>query len=589
MKPVSIFLLILFTFSQFGFSNPALNTVNSINKPSDANSDFETLSENFVNEYLNVNPESAVYLGLHQYDGKTSDYSIEGFIKQADWLRNYKIKLESISPASLSSKNYFNYRLLTNEINKQLYGLEDREFYRKNPMTYAGAIDVNIYISRDFAPIEDRIKSIISIEKNAPKVFAAARQNLKPVVPKPYVELAIRIAKGSADFLGSDLKVALKDVKNDALMKEFNTANDNAIKELKSYADYLEKEKLPNADNNYAIGKELYQKMLAGEMVYYTPEQILEIGMKHLKEEQQKFAEIAAKIDPSKKPIDVFKELQKEHPTAENLIPDTKKNLDAIRQYLIDKKIVSLPSDVKALVKETPQYARATSFASMDTPGPFEKSTQAYYYVTPVENSWDDKQKEEWLTAFNYYTTDVVSIHEAYPGHYVQFLHVNASDATKLQKIFGSYAFSEGWAHYTEQMMIEEGFGKDKGEMAALKYHLAQLDESLLRYCRLCVSIKMHTQGMTVEEGAQFFMDNCYYEKQPAHSEAMRGTNDPGYLNYNMGKLMIYKLRGDYAKQEGSNYSLQKFHDEMLKHGSPPVPLLREIMLKDRSIWSEIL
>ncbi|MBS1493132.1 MAG: DUF885 domain-containing protein [Bacteroidetes bacterium] len=581
MKSLYIFLALVLIFFSTGFQ--------SLPSVSDANSDFETLSDNFVNEYLEINPESAVGLGLHQYDGKTSDYSLQGFIKQIDWLKNYKSKLELINPFSLNQKNYFNYRLLSNEVNKQLFGLEDREFFRKNPMTYAGAVDVNIYISRDFAPIEERVKSIIKIEKNAPNVFAAARQNLKPVLPKPYVELAISIAKGSADFLGSDLKVALKDVKNEALMKEFNDANDRAIKELKDYADYLEKEKLPKADNNYAIGKELYQKMLAGEMVSYTPEQILEIGLKKLKEEQQKFEEVAKKIDPTKKAIDVFKEIQVEHPTAENLIPDTKKNLDAIRQYLIDKKIISMPSDVKALVKETPQYARATSFASMDTPGPFEKSTQAYYYVTPVESNWSDKQKDEWLTAFNYYTTDVVSIHEAYPGHYVQFLHLNASDATKLQKIFGSYAFTEGWAHYTEQMMIEEGFGKDKGDMAALKYHLAQLDESLLRYCRLCVSIKMHTQGMTVDEGTQFFMDNCYYEKQPSRSEAMRGTNDPGYLNYTLGKLMIYKLRDDYARQEGSNYSLMKFHDEMLKYGMPPIPLLREIMLKDKSIWNDIL
>jgi len=581
MKTLYVFLSLVVIFFYTGFQ--------SLPSASDANSDFETLSDKFINEYLDVNPEGAVYLGLHQYDGKTSDYSMEGFIKQANWLKEYKSRLEKINPSDLNSKNNFNYKLLVNEINKQIFGLEDREFFRKNPMTYAGAVDVNIYISRDFAPIEERIKSIIKIEKNAPNVFAAARQNLKPVLPKPYIELAISIAKGSADFLGSDLKVALKDVKNDALMKEFNDVNDNAIKELKEYASYLEKEKLPKADNSYAIGKEQYRKMLTGEMVSYTPEQILEIGLKHLKEEQQRFEEVAKKIDPTKKAIDVFKEIQIEHPTAENLIPDTRKNLDAIRQYLIDKKIVSMPSDVKALVKETPQYARATSFASMDTPGPFEKSTQAYYYVTPVESSWDDKQKNEWLTAFNYYTTDVVSIHEAYPGHYVQFLHVNASDATKLQKIFGSYAFSEGWAHYCEQMMLDEGFGKDKGELTALKYRLAQLDESLLRYCRLYVSIKMHTQGMTVDEGTQFFMDNCYYEKQPARSEAMRGTNDPGYLNYTLGKLMIFKLRDDYAKQEGNGYSLQKFHDEMLKHGSPPIPLLREIMLKDRNIWSEIL
>ncbi|CAN5599984.1 DUF885 domain-containing protein [soil metagenome] len=560
-----------------------------ISAGSNPDMDFETLSDQFVNEYLDNNPENSVTLGLHEYDGKVSDYSIKAANKKIERLKYFKIRLESIFPSDLLLKDQYNYEIMRTEIDKELFGLEQRDGLRKNPMTYAGAIDVNIYISRDFAPIESRIRSIINIEKNANIIYSNARKNLNAVLPKPYVQLAISIARGSAEFLKSDLKTALKDVSNKKLMSEFNSANNLAIKEINDYADYLEKVKLPKADNNFALGSENYQKMLAGEMIGYSPDQILEIGMKKLKEEQQNFKEVANKIDPSRNAIDVFKEIQEDHPTAENLIPDTKKNLDAIRQYLIDQSIVSLPSEVKALVRETPQYARATTFASMDTPGPFEKSIQAYYYVTPVETSWDEKQKNEWLTAFNYYTTDIVSIHEAYPGHYVQFLHMNASDASRLQKIFSSYAFTEGWAHYSEQMMIEEGFGKDKGEMTALKYHLAQLDESLLRYCRLCASIMMHTKGMTVEEATQFFMDNCYYEKQSATAEAMRGTNDPGYLNYTLGKLMIYKLRSDYQKQEGNNYSLTGFHDEMLNHGMPPVPLLREIMLKDKSIWNEIL
>jgi uncharacterized protein (DUF885 family) len=240
----------------------------------------------------------------------------------------------------------------------------------------------------------------------------------------------------------------------------------------------------------------------------------------------------------------------------------------------------------------------------MDTPGPFEtKATEAYYYVTPVEPDWPQKQKEEWLTAFNYYTTDIVSIHEAYPGHYVQFLGLNASRATKLEKIFNSYAFVEGWAHYTEQMMVDEGFGADSslspsdGERArergssikAAKYRLAQTDEALLRVCRLCVSIKMHCQGMTVDEATKFFQDNCYYEQKPAHQEAVRGAYDPEYLYYTLGKLEIFKLREDYRKQEGAKFTLQKFHDEMLRHGAPPIRLLREVMLKDAGVWAEVL
>jgi uncharacterized protein (DUF885 family) len=234
----------------------------------------------------------------------------------------------------------------------------------------------------------------------------------------------------------------------------------------------------------------------------------------------------------------------------------------------------------------------------MDTPGPFEpRATEAYYYVTPVEPDWSPKQAEEWLSAFSYYDLDVTSIHEAYPGHYVQFLALNASHASKAAKVFSSYPFVEGWAHYTEQMMLAAGFGQpEKPAFAtpeqlvkAAKYRLAQSDEALLRICRLVCSIQLHCQGMSVEEATRFFMDNCYYEEKPARAEAMRGTYDPGYLYYTLGKLMILKLRHDWQLQEGTGFSLRRFHDEFLRHGAPPIPLLREIMLEDRRLWPQLL
>jgi uncharacterized protein (DUF885 family) len=263
-----------------------------------------------------------------------------------------------------------------------------------------------------------------------------------------------------------------------------------------------------------------------------------------------------------------------------------------IRRFMVDRQLITLPSSLGPRVAETQQFLRATSFASMDTPGPFEtKATEAYYYVTPVEPDWPPRQKEEWLTAFNYYTTDVVSIHEVYPGHFVQFLCLKASPATRVEKIFSSYAFVEGWAHYAEQMMLDEGFGQDAktgpagteqdGDgrtsgapgVRAAKYRLAQADEALLRLCRLCVSIRLHCQGMTVDEATQFFQDNCYYEPKAARSEAVRGTFDPEYLYYTLGKLEIFKLREDYRKQEGAGFSLR---------------LLRELMLRDRSAWDQV-
>ncbi len=244
----------------------------------------------------------------------------------------------------------------------------------------------------------------------------------------------------------------------------------------------------------------------------------------------------------------------------------------------------------------TPQFDRATTFASMDTPGPFEKkATQAYYYVTPVEENWTEKQKNEWLTSFNYYTTDVVSIHEAYPGHYVQFLHLNASPATQVEKIFGSYAFVEGWAHYTEKMMLDEGFGSapnptPEQKVRAAKYRMAQADEALLRLCRLCVSIKMHTQGMSVADGAKFFHENCYYEEKPSLSEAMRGTFDPGYLNYTLGKLQILKLRDDYKAQEGAEFLAREISQRNARTTAcRRSACCARFMLKDESQWDAVL
>jgi hypothetical protein len=324
---------------------------------------------------------------------------------------------------------------------------------------------------------------------------------------------------------------------------------------------------------------------------------LLELGLRELRLKQETFAADARKIDPTRKPIEVFKAIQKDHPTEQSLIPDTARNLEMIRQFLVDQKIITLPSSVRAKVAETPQFQRATSFASMDTPGPFEsKATEAYYYVTPVEPDWSPQQKEEWLTAFNYYTTDIVSVHEAYPGHYVQFLCLQASAASQIEKIFGSYAFIEGWAHYTEQMMVDNGFGgtfvarpTPEQEIRAAKYRLAQADEALLRLCRMCVALKMHCQGLTIDEATRFFTENCYYEEKPARQEAIRGAYDPEYLYYTIGKLQILKLRADCQLQEGKNFSLRWFHDEILRHGAPPIRLLREIMLKDPARWDAVL
>jgi uncharacterized protein (DUF885 family) len=560
--------------------------------------EYEAVAEEYIKGYLGAHPLEGTALGLHEYDGKITDYSRLALDAELSRLRRFDDRLIKFDPSKLSPRQSIDLRILQAAVKKDLFEMQDMSVFERNPMVYARAADVNVYIKRNFAPLEDRVRSLVAIESQIPNILIAARTNLNEVVPKPYVELAIQIAKGSADFLKKNLVAAIGNLKDEQLRVAFHEANRKAANALNDYAAWLGREKLPKASLDFALGEEKFRHFLAQtELVDLAPQKILEIGMAQLKAEQEAFAEAAKKIDPNKSPIEVFKQIQSEHPTPQNLIPDVAKDLDKIRKYVLTRRLVSIPSDVRAKVKETPQYLRATSFASMDTPGPFEKrANEAYYYVTPAENDWPEKQKEEWLTAFNYYTSDVVSIHEAYPGHYVQFLCLNASPASKVEKIFGSYAFVEGWAHYCEKMMVDEGYGSSTNSTPseddvkrAAKYRMAQADEALLRLCRLCVSIKMHTQKMSVDEATKFFQDNCYYEEKPARSEAMRGTYDPGYLNYTLGKLQILKLRDDYKAQQGDDFSLQKFHNELLNHGMPPIRLLREIMLKDQSKWDQVL
>jgi uncharacterized protein (DUF885 family) len=560
--------------------------------------EYEAVAEEYIKTYLAAHPLQGTALGLHEYDGKIGDYSRLALDAELSRLRRFDDRLAKFDPTKLSPRQSIDLRILQAAVKRDLFEMVDMSIFERNPMVYASAADVNVYIKRNFAPLEDRVRSLVAIESQIPNILIAARTNLNETLPKPFVELAIQIARGSADFLKKDLVAAVSGLKDEQVRVAFQASNRKAATALNDYAAWLEREKLPKASMDFALGEEKFRRLLVQtELVDLPPQKILEIGMAQLRAEQTAFAEAAKKIDPNKPPIEVFKQIQSEHSTPDKLIPDIAKDLDKLRKYVVNRHLVGIPSGVRAKVKETPQYLRATSFASMDTPGPFEKrATEAYYYITPTEDDWPEKEKQEWLTAFNYYTSDIVSIHEVYPGHYVQFLHLNASPASKVEKIFGSYAFIEGWAHYCEQMMIDEGFGsptsstpsEDDVERAA-KYRMAQADEALLRLCRLCVSIKMHTQNMSIDEATKFFQDNCYYEEKPARQEAMRATFDPGYLNYTLGKLEILKLRDDYKAQQSADFSLQKFHNELLSHGMPPIRLLREIMLKDQSKWDEVL
>jgi uncharacterized protein (DUF885 family) len=559
--------------------------------PAPGDAAFGRLAEEYLHGHLAWRPALGVSLGLHDYDGRITDFSPASLQAELARLKSFDRRLAIVPTNQLGRESLDDYFILRTAVRKEIFEFEDLRSYAVNPMTYAGALDVNLYLKRDYAPLDQRVRAVVTVLHEAPRVFAAARTNLASSLPRPYVETAIEVAEGSVDFLNKDLPTALRVLTNEALRAELHTATQQAVAQLQGFVTWLKEDQLPRAHEHYALGTEKFARMLReGEWVELPPDHILTVGLRELRREQQVFAEAARTIDASQPPLEVFRAIQQDHPTEQSLIPDTRKNLEAIRQFIVERQIVTIPSEVRPRVAETPAFLRATSFASMDAPGPFEAgATEAYYYVTPVETEWPPEQKAEWLTAFNYYTTDVVSIHEAWPGHYLQALCLTASPVSRLRKIFGSYAFIEGWAHYAERMMLDEGFGAGGGPIRAAKYRLAQSDEALLRLCRLCVAIRMHCEGMTVDEATRFFRENCYYEEKPARQEALRGTYDPGYLHYALGKLMLLKLRDDCRRQAGAAFSLKGFHDDLLRHGQPPIPLLRAIMLPVGAVPPDIL
>ncbi|MFQ5799658.1 MAG: DUF885 domain-containing protein, partial [Bacteroidota bacterium] len=477
-------------------------------------------------------------------------------------------------PKRLLAENYSDYQIILHQIRSELLEYEEIQSWRRNPMVYAARFDVSGYIKRNYAPLDERLRAVIAKEKNFPQIVETAKMNLLKRTARTFITTAIDIAEGHLVFLQRSLPEEVKGVADGELKRQFEKANAEAIAFVEDFTEFLNDELLPNANEEYALGSERFRKMLRyGEMVERPLEELLELGLSELKRTQEAYRATAGQIDPQKSPVEVFRSVANDHPTAESLIADGANTLAELRQFLIDRQIVSVPETDNLQVKESLPFER-WAFASLDPPGLFEtKATAAYYYITPVELDWPLNQKEEWLRAFNYPVLRIISIHEAYPGHFLHFLHYR-NVPSKVARVFGSYSAIEGWAHYAEQMMVDEGYGDGDPRI-----RLAQLHEALVRLCRFVVAIRMHTEGMTVDEATKFFMENAFMEEHPARKEAERGTFDPGYLNYTLGKLQILGLREDMKAQQGDRYNLREFHDTFLRHGALPIKLLREVVL----------
>ena len=542
---------------------------------------FQQIVDAYFDDYFKTNPSQATSVGFHQYDHQLEDFSLSAHQLNRRKLVEYLAAFQALNPRALSPLERDDREIMIVTIHSLLLEEDRVQMWRKNPDTYSSAVTSSIFalIKRDFAPPEERLRSVIEREKQISRALTQARGVLR-TPPKIYTRIAIEQLPGNIDFFQTTVPDAFKNVNDAVLLADFKQSNDAAIAALKDYQGWLQKNLLPRSRGTFAIGAENYHlKLLYDEMVDVPLPRLLKIGYAQLRKDQQALVETARRIDPKKKPEDVLKELERDHPTADTLLSSAQQQLDGLRQFLIDHKIITVPGGAQAKVVETPSFMRATTFASMDTPGPYEtKATEAYYNITLPDPSWSKEKQEEYLEGYNYPLLSNVSVHEVWPGHYTQFLWVkNNPELSKTRKLTGAGSNAEGWAHYSEQMVLDEGLHNNDP-----RYRLAQLVDALLRDCRYLVGIKMHTQGMTTDEAKEFFVKEGHQVPVVGEMETKRGAGDPTYLMYTLGKLEILKLREDYKRRMGSAFSLQDFHDRFIKAGSPPVKIVRrELMGRD--------
>jgi len=523
-------------------------------------SGFAALRDRILDQWLREDPSMARGLGLHGSDGKIAEYGAEAIKARIARLEQQQKDLAAVDKASLSPDDALDLALLSSQAGLSLFQLVDLASSQHRPQFYEELFSVNVYLDHDYAPIEERAQKLLDHEKAALAQIASVRKNLVSPMSKPVLETAVKIYKGYAEYLRGDVVKQTKGVGAQAFQADLAKTNTALADEADKLATFL-KDEVKKGDNSHVLGAPRYKKLLALQEGLTIPlADFKKMGDENLQANKKAYEETAKKVKLTR-------------PKAEALLDEATKLMNSSRQFVLDKKIVTIPSDDKAVLKETPPFQRWNA-AFLDGPGPFEtKVTQAYYYITRPDPTWPKKEQEEYLMAMGILMA--TTVHEVYPGHFLQGQWIRKAP-TRAQKMLASYSFVEGWAHYVEQMMVEEGFGADVPQNK-----LGQLSDALLRNCRFVASLGIHTEGMTVAQAEKLFITSCHQDKASAHEQAVRGTFDPGYFAYTLGKVQILALRDEAKKRLGAKFSLQKFHDALLSHGSPPVPLIRDRVLKD--------
>jgi hypothetical protein len=524
----------------------------------------------FLSGYFPLNPNFAVYQGKHEFDGQLPDWSEAGLKAQSAYLEKTVADAKAFDAAKLNDKQKFQRDYLVHVAEGQLFFLRDADFPRKNPAFYVGALDPNVYISRPYATAEKRMKAFIAYAKNVPTAAAQIKANLQLPLPASFVKYGQAGFGGFAEYYSGDAKKAFASVKDSELQKQFDEAVGPAAAAMKDLSAHLGSK--PATTGGFEMGTANFSKMILTNEGVDTPLAELEaVGRADLKRNQDALKIACGTFAPGATMIGCMTKMG-ENKAADGPVAEARRQLPGLKQFLIEKDLVSIPGTEEALVEESPPYNRQNA-AYIDIPGPYETGLPSVYYISPPDPTWDKATQDSFVPG----RKDLLgtSVHEVWPGHFLNFLHANRSNSI-FGKLFVGYAFAEGWAHYSEEMMMDAGLEAGNAETK-----IGQLSNALLRNCRFISAIAMHARGMTQAQSEQLFLNECYQDAGNAKQQAARGTYDPAYLNYTMGKLMIRKLREDWTK--GDKTKWKAFHDEFLSYGGPPIPMVRAAMLKEAS------
>jgi uncharacterized protein (DUF885 family) len=538
---------------------------------------FRALRTEVLEDCYRRQPTLSTYLGMHQHDASLEDYSAEAVADEIAAARGFQSRLEAIAPAELPADDRVDRQQLILSLESAVLRADVIRPWTTSPDLYSSGLTNSAYalVKREFAPAEERLAALVTRLRAMPAALDHARRNLD-VPPRVYTELAIEQLDGNRAFFEAAVPQAFASVDRPSLQAEFRRANRAVIEALTAYKTWLRDTLLPRSRGPFACGAEAYRRRLwADEMVDTSLDELLAMAEADLAQNRRAFEETARRIDPSRSTAEVLAEIERHRPRADELISTTQAELDALAAFLADHDIVTLPADSPVQVKETPPFLRATTSASIEVPGPFEQvATEAYYNMTLPDPAWPEAEREDFMRQWYYAAITNVSVHEVWPGHHLQFLHVRTL-SSDVRRVLGVASNVEGWAHYAEQMVLDEGFHAEDP-----RYRIAQLQDALLRDVRFVVGIRMHTQGMSVAEAEQFFRTEAHQTPHVARVEARRGTFDATYGYYTLGKLMVLKLRDEYKAAIGPAYTLRGFHDAFLQAGPLPLPLVRETIMR---------